>query len=100
MEKSVQLLEACKSHSGPVTSNSLGLLDKLNEKQLLEEVKYLQATIALDIRRMRRIKITNGKLKMLTFSDHELRNSIKNAIRPGDSVDALLLNALSKPVYF
>jgi len=38
MEKAVELLEACKSHSGPVTVNSLGLLDKLNEKQLLEEV--------------------------------------------------------------
>jgi len=80
MEKAVQLLGACKSHSGPVTSNSLGLLDKLNEKQLLEEVKYLHATIASDIRRMRaslrRIKIRNGKFKMLTFSVNELRNLI------------------------
>jgi len=41
---------------------------------------------------------------MLTFSDNELRNSIKNAIRPEYSVykdvDALLLNALSKPSSF
>jgi len=41
---------------------------------------------------------------MLTFSDNELRNAIKNAMRPEDSIykddDALLLNVLRKPQSF
>ena len=44
----------------------------------------------------------DGRLKMLTFSENKLRNSIKNAIRPEESVykdvDTLLLNALCKPL--
>jgi len=80
MEKTVKLLEAFKLHSGPVTPNSLGLLDTLHEKQLLEEVKYLRATIAPDIRQMRRTKTTDGRFKMLTFSDNELNKRAQRAL--------------------
>ena len=79
MEKTVKLLEAVKLHSGPVTPNSLGFLDTLNEKQLLEEVKYLRA-IAPDIRQMRRTKTTDGRFKMLTFSDNELNKRAQRAL--------------------
>ena len=65
----VKLLESCKSHGGPVTPASLELLSQLSDKELLNEVGYLWATIAPDIKQKRRICLENGKFKMDNFSD-------------------------------
>ena len=96
--KVMKLLEVCKEHSGPITPTSVGILNNLDEKQLLAEVGYLRATVAPDIRQMRRVKTPEGRFKMERFSIEELRVSIKNAIKPEENitsdVDSLLKQAL------
>ena len=96
--KVMKLLEVCKEHSGPITPTSVGILNNLGEKQLLAEVGYLRATVAPDIRQMRRVKTPEGRFKMEKFSIEELRVSIKNAIKPEENitsdVDSLLKQAL------
>ena len=62
--KVLKLLDTCKAHSGPVTPTSVDILDGLNDKQLLAEVCYLRATIAPDIRQMRRVKAADGRFRM------------------------------------
>ena len=84
------MLETCKSHGGPVTPQSLNVLDSLNTKQLVNEVAYLRATIAPDIKQKRRIRLQSGKFKMENFSDNELRVNIKNVIQPeSEAVDSI-----------
>ena len=80
-QRMFKLLDLCKSHGGPVTDSSLGLIDTLNEKQLINEICYLRATVAPNIRQQKRIQI-EGKYKMKKFSKDELKIEIKNAIKP------------------
>ena len=78
--------------------NCIDILDELDEKQLLAEVGYLRATIARDIRQMRRVKVDGGRFRMERFSTDELRTSIRNAVQPiehvANDVDSLLKNML------
>ena len=48
--------------------------------EILSEITYLRATIAPDIRQMRRVKV-GGKFKMVRISIEELRQSIRNAVK-------------------
>ena len=48
--------------------------------EILSEISYLRATIAPDIRQMRRVKV-GGKFKMVRISIEELRQSIRNAVK-------------------
>ena len=60
LEKKVKLfkkLDSCKEHGGPVTQNSVDLLDNLNSAQLLNEIGYLRMTTAPHIRQMKRVKV-------------------------------------------
>jgi len=95
--KVLKQMDVCKDHGGPLSPNSLYLLDNLSEKQLIAEVVYLRLTIAPNIRQMRRIKV-DGKYKMEKFKADELKTSIRNAIQPVDNVerdvDTLLNGAL------
>ena len=96
--KVLKLLDTCKAHSGPVTPNSIDILDSLNEKQLFAELCYLRATVAPDIRQMRRVKSNDGRFRMEKFSADELRTSIRNAVQPEDDVTndigSLLMNVI------
>ena len=96
--KVLKLLDTCKAHSGPVTPNSIDILDSLNEKKLLAEVCYLRATVAPDICQMRRVKTNDGRFRMEKFSADEPRTSIRNAVQPEDDVtndiDSLLMNVI------
>ena len=58
MAKSLKLLEACKKWGGPVTENSVNLLEDLDKEQLITEVKYMRLTIAPNIREKGK-KVTN-----------------------------------------
>jgi len=91
-------IQTCKKHKGPLTPDSLYLLSTLSEKELLAEVTYLRLTVAPDIRQQRRVKDGAGKFRTQKFSLTELHNSIKNAIKPDESVqdniNELLLAAL------
>ena len=77
--------EKCKLHNGPITVNSIEEVEQLSEKELLTEIKYLRATIAPDIHQMRRITV-DGKYKMEKFTVQELRQSIKNVVKPESDV--------------
>ena len=94
----MKLLEACKTHGGPLTPDSLSEVDSLSSKQLLEEVAYLRSTIAPDIRQKRRVRTPAGKFKMENFTDSELRVSIRNVLKPeteiSETVESLLLSTL------
>ena len=94
--RTFKILDNCKLHGGLMTPDSMKELEKLDAKQLLAEVAYLRLTIAPDIRQMRRVKI-DGRYRMQKFTDEELKNSIKNALKPeaniSSSVEVLLKNA-------
>ena len=94
--KTLAVLEKCKQHGGPMTPNSLDVLPKLSEKQLIAEISYLRMTVAPDIRQKRRVKALNGKFKMEQFTITELQTSIRNALRPEANVtsdiETLLIN--------
>ena len=64
-----------------MTQASILLVDTLKEKELISEIGYLRATVAPDIRQMRRVKV-DRKFKMMKFLCDELRQLIKNAIKP------------------
>ena len=85
VENTLKTLEKCKLHKGPITVNSIEEVEQLSEKELLTEIKYLRATIAPDIHQMRRIKV-DGKYKMEKFTVQELRQSIKNVVKPESDV--------------
>lgn len=76
----MKLLDLCKKHQGPVTADWVNLLDNLTEKELINEICYLRATVAPDIRQMRREKV-DGKFKMIRFTYNELKQSIRNAVK-------------------
>jgi hypothetical protein len=84
--KTMEILEKCKLHGGPITPGSLELLSNLDEKKLLTEIAYLRITIAPNIRQRRRITLKNGKHKMEKFTTEELRTSIKNAVSPENEI--------------
>ena len=96
--KILALLEVCKNHGGPVTPSTVEWLDRLNEKQLLSEIGYLRLTICPDIGQKRRVKAANGKYRFQKFTVPELRNSIKQVLKPEskvtDDIDELLKIAL------
>ena len=91
------ILEMCKAHGGPVTVNSIGILEKLSEKQLINEISYIRITVAPEIRQKRRIRNEEGKIKYQNFSVKELRESIRNFVKPEGEVtkdiDKLLQDA-------
>jgi len=68
----INLLEKCKKHGGPITPNSIQMMTKLTENQLLSEIAYLWVTVAPDIRQKRRAKNENGQFTFEKFSIPEL----------------------------
>ena len=92
-QRTMNLLDTCENNHRPVTQESTLLVDTLIEKELISEIGYPRATVAPDIRQMRRVKL-DGKFKMMKFSRDELRQSIKNANKPesnlSNDIDALL----------
>ena len=98
--KTFTVLEKCKKHGGPVTTDSLQLLQMLNMEELLSEVSYLRYTVAPNIRQMRRERAETGKFKMVKFTKEQLITQIKNAIAPeeegGYDIEDLLKNTLKK----
>ena len=83
--KTMDALEKCKKHGGPITPGCIDLLEHLNNMQLLLEIGYLRLTTCPHIRQMRRLK-QNEKYVMQKFTNKELRASIKNAIAPTNEI--------------
>ena len=90
-----KLLQVIKTHGGPVICNDLDNLEKLTDKQVLDEVRYLRHTIAPNIREKR--KVEN---KFVKYTKAELITQIKNVLKQEteveDNVDKLLFNSLVK----
>jgi len=97
-EKTMKILKECKLHGGPLTLDSLILLNELTETQLIDEIKFLRYTTAPNIKQMRRVKV-DDVYKMQKFNITELKQSIRNAIKSESSlmsnVDEMLLTFLS-----
>ena len=74
--KTLNQLQICKEHGGPITPDCVDMLDKLDNKKLLAEISYLRLTTAPNVRQMKRVKV-DGKFKMLKFSEDELRTLLK-----------------------
>lgn len=93
--RSLKLLEKCKTHGGPLTGSDkdLGILETLNEQQLLDEVCYIRCTIDPNIRQKRK---ESGKF--VKFTETELRSQLKMRLRPESDtnhcLDTLLTAAL------
>jgi hypothetical protein len=60
-QKTIYLLEKCKERGGYITLNSIQMMTKLTENQLLSEIEYLRVKIAPDIRQNRRVKNDHGQ---------------------------------------
>ena len=97
-KKNIKMLEAfekVKSHGGPVTANSLNILQEMSEKEILEEVKLLRMTVAPNIREKR--KVDN---KFVKFTKEELISQIENVLKPEDDlsadIDSLLLSSMKE----
>lgn len=94
-ERSLKLLDQCKVHGGPLSSNEedMKLLDTLMEKQLLLEVSYIRCTLDPTIKQRRKVE---GKFQK--FSIEELKLQIKNCLLPSDTLGSdlgsLLLDVL------
>ena len=48
-KKNMDILTKCKKHGGPTSVGDLNLLDRLDEKSLIQEISYFCATIAPNI---------------------------------------------------
>ena len=87
-------MEVIKTHGGPVTSKDLDILESLDDKQILSEVRYLRSTVAPNIREKRKVE---GKF--VNYTKLELIAQIKNVLKPENDVesdvDKLLFNSLS-----
>ena len=59
-ERTLKMLDACKSHGGPLSLSNLHSLDTLNQDQLLLETSFLRSTVAPNIRQKRRVKSTDS----------------------------------------
>ena len=81
--RAVKLATSCQLHGGPLTIKSLHLLDKLDEKQLINEVLYLKATIAGEIKVRKRVKDkVTAKFMMMVLPIDILKCSIKSVVNP------------------
>ena len=84
--RAVKLATICQEHGGPVTINNIEILDKLDEKQLVDEVFYLKATVASEIKAKKREKDeVTGKMKVNVLPMDVLRKSILSVLQPNSS---------------
>ena len=96
MARALQLARNCQVHGGPVTAYNLDLLETLDENQIIQEVSYLKATIASELKLKKRVTDSvSKKYKMLKLPTEQLKLSIKNVLQPSngygaDSVENLL----------
>ena len=95
--RSLALLDQCKVHGGPVSLNTINILDNLSEKELLTETRYLRSTVAPHIKERHAIIDKDGKKKMPVLPAKSLKENIKAVINPKntpvENIEALIENA-------
>ena len=81
--RTLKILEKLKKHGGPITADSIDLLDNLSEDQLVAEVTYLKLTIAPDLKLKKRVRNNEtNKFQMIKIPVHQLRQSIQGVVKP------------------
>ena len=97
------LLEECKKHGGPITPDSVGLIDGLTQNQLLVETRYLRSTIAPAIKERRAVIDSEGKRKMPLLSVQSMKENIKTAVKfeslPVDAIESLVAKAFDETLF-
>ena len=78
LKRQLNLTAQCKLHGGPVTHDDIGLIDTLNRKQLISEIRLLRLITAAEIKE---------RSKSGPFTEEQLRNQIKNVLKPESEPD-------------
>ena len=95
--RTLKILEKIKKHGGPVTADSLNILDSLSEDQIIAEVSFLKLTVAPDLRLRKRVKnVDTNRFKMLKLPVEQLKMSIQGVLRPVVAGEEHLDNLLAK----
>ena len=81
----VKLIEVCKEHGGPVERKSIGILDALEEKQVLAEMSVLRA-MGSDVKSKRKVQ-SGGKSFFQTFGLRQLKDTVRQAVAPTNEVN-------------
>jgi len=81
----VNLIEECKKHGGPVERKSIGILDALEEKQVLAEMSVLRA-MGSDVKSKRKVQ-SGGKSCFQTFGLRQLKDTVRQAVAPTNEVN-------------
>ena len=87
----MKLLDTCENHHGPVTQESILLVDTLKEKELISDIGYLRATVAPDITQMREWRLTeNSKWSFRVMNSDSQSRMLLNQSQTYNDIDALL----------
>lgn len=83
--RTIKLLAVCKAQGGPLVPEDLdsGFLDNKSEQEILNEVRYLRATIAPNIRE--KIKDRETK-KFIKLTKAEMIDQISNVLKPKSDI--------------
>ena len=77
--------------------DNINLLDSLDEKQIILEATYLKATVAKEIKLKKRVKdLDTDKFRMVSLPSEQIKQSIRNVIKPQNDVSGNVENPLSK----
>ena len=74
----MKLLENIKKEGGPLTPSDIDRMETMDQKQLLQQIKYLRATVAPNIKQQR--KTLEGKFSL--FNIDEMKNEIRTVLKP------------------
>ena len=92
----IKIIDTCKLHGGPITEESLNLLEKLLENELISEICYFRLTSVPNIKQQKFVKDRQTEKRRLEkFTSTELKTSIKISVKPeeetSDNIEELLL---------
>ena len=97
VQRACNLLSQCRTHGGPISLDNINLLDSLDEKQIILEATYLKATVAKEIKLKKRVKdLDTDKFRMVSLPSEQIKQSIRNVIKPQNDVSGNVENLLSK----
>ena len=86
--RTIKLLAVCKAQGGPLVPEDLESVDleSMTEKEMLNEVRYLRATVAPNIREKIKDKETK---KFIKLSKQELFDQISNVLKPKSDINQM-----------
>jgi len=96
LRKSVELLDMCKQHGGPLSPNTLKDMDQMTDEAIYLEAKYLKCTIASELKLRHRVMdaANPGKYKLPLVPVEQLKLNIQNILMPGLNTPTTELDTL------